>query len=122
MITLAGHLGRAAGILLWISALTPQVAMAVEAEKHADIQALMQETGMLANMNRTVELLMPQVINSLKKVNPNIPQATWDDFSRLGSEEFKKSLAELQEPVITIFDKNFTDGAPSIRPRSGRRW
>jgi uncharacterized protein len=110
MITLAGHLGRAAGILLWISALTPQVAMAVEAEKHADIQALMQETGMLANMNRTVELLMPQVINSLKKVNPNIPQATWDDFSRLGSEEFKKSLAELQEPVITIFDKNFTDG------------
>lgn len=83
--------------------------MAVEGEKHADIQALMQETGMLANMNRTIDLLMPQVIGSLKKINSNIPQAVWDDFARLGSEEFKKSLTELEEPVIAIFDKNFTD-------------
>jgi hypothetical protein len=109
MTTLAVQLGRAAGILLLISALSPQVAMAAEAEKHADIQTLMQETGMLANMNRMVDLVMPQVISSLKKINSNIPQAIWDDFARLGSEEFKKSLPELEEPVITIFDKNFTD-------------
>ena len=60
MTTVTATLGRAAAILLWISALPPQVAMAVEGEKHADIQALMQETGMLGNMNRTIDLLMPR--------------------------------------------------------------
>ena len=109
MTTLAAHLGRTVGVLLWFTVLEPQAAMAVDAQKHADIQALMQETGMLSNMNRTVELLLPQVIGNLKKVNSNIPQSAWDDFSRIGTEEFKKSLPELQEPVIAIFDKNFTD-------------
>ena len=109
MTTLARRLGRIAGVLLCITILQPQGAMAVEAQKHADIQALMRETGMLANMNRTVELMLPQVISNLKKINTNIPQAAWDDFARVGSEEFKKSLPELEEPVIAIFDKNFTD-------------
>ncbi|MBV9199846.1 MAG: DUF2059 domain-containing protein [Alphaproteobacteria bacterium] len=109
MTTVAHRLGRVAGILLCVGVLQPQAAMAVDAQKHADIQVLMQETGMLANMNRTVELMLPQVIGNLKKINSNIPQAAWDDFARIGAEEFKKSLAELEEPVITIFDKNFTD-------------
>jgi hypothetical protein len=109
MTTVARRIGAAAGVLFWITLLPPQAAMAVDAQKHADIQALMQETGMLANMNRTVELMMPQVIGNLKKINANIPQAAWDDFARLGTEEFKKSLAELEEPIIAIFDKNFTD-------------
>ena len=67
------------------------------------------------------------MISSLKKINPKIPQAVWDDFARLGSEEFKKSLNELEEPIIAIFDKNFTDEEIKqlivfIRRRSGRRW
>ena len=109
MTTVAARLGAAAGVLLWITLLQPQAAMAVDAQKHADIQALMQQTGMLANMNRTVELLLPQVIGNLKKMNANIPQSAWDDFARIGTEEFKKSLPELEGPVIAIFDKNFTD-------------
>jgi len=89
MSTLAAHLSRTVGLLLWFTVLQSQAAMAVDAQKHADIQALMQETGMLSNMNRTVELLLPQVIGNLKKVNSNIPQSAWDDFSRIGTEEFK---------------------------------
>jgi hypothetical protein len=109
MTMLARRLGRIAGILMCITVLQPQVAMAVDAQKHADIQSLMQETGMLANMNRTVELMMPQVIGNLKKINANIPRSAWDDFARIGTEEFKKSLSELEEPIVAIFDKNFTD-------------
>jgi hypothetical protein len=109
MTTLARRLGRVAGILLCITVVQPRGAMAVDAQKRADIQALMQETGMLANMNRTVELMLPQVIGNLRKINANIPQTAWDDFTRLGTEEFKKSLTELVEPIIAIFDKNFTD-------------
>jgi len=108
MTTVARRIGAAAGVLLWITLLQPPAAMAVDAQKHADIQALMQQTGMLANMNRTVELLLPQVIGNLKKVNANIPQSGWDDFARIGTEEFKKPLPELEEPIIAIFDKNFT--------------
>ena len=73
------------------------------------IQALMQEAGMFADMNRTLELQMPQVIGNLKKIHPDIPQAAWDDLARLSTEEFKKSLPEFEEPVIAILDKNFTE-------------
>ena len=109
MINVARRLGGIAGVLLTITVLQPQAAIAVDAQKHADIQALMQATGMFANMNRTIELLLPRVIGNFKKINSNIPQTAWDDFARIGSEEFKKSLSDLEEPVIAIFDKNFTD-------------
>jgi len=109
MTTVARRLGGIVGTLLAIAVLQPRTAIAVDAQKHADIQALMQETGMFADMNRTFELQMPQVIGNLKKKYSNIPQATWDDFARIGTEEFKKSLPEFEEPVIAILDKNFTD-------------
>jgi hypothetical protein len=109
MTTVARRLGGIVGTLLTIAVLQPRAAIAVDAQKHADIQALIQAAEMFADMNRTFELQMPQVIGNLKKTHSNIPQAAWDDLARLGTEEFKKSLPELEEPVIELFDKNFTD-------------
>jgi hypothetical protein len=108
MSSLAGHLGRVSGIAVWITALQPQVAMAVDAQKHADIQTLMRVTGMLANMNRMLEIFLPKMIDNFKKINPSIPEATWAELARLGADEFKKSVPELEEPVTAIFDENFT--------------
>jgi uncharacterized protein len=69
---------------------------------------LLKDTGMLANMSRMIDLLIPQIMGSLKKENPKIPDAVWDEFTGMCAEEMKRSLPELEEPVIAIYDANFS--------------
>ena len=108
MFDLAGRCGRIVGFVFVIGVLQPHIAAAIDAEKRADIQTLMKEVGTLASIDRAVDLMMPKVISNFKKVNPSIPEATWEELSRVGLDELKKSLPELQEPLIAIFDANFT--------------
>jgi len=37
-----------------------------------------------------------------------IPEATWNELILLAEDEMKKSAPELKEPLITIYDSNFT--------------
>ena len=102
------YYGRVVAVVMLITGLQIHDAAAMDAEKHANIEALLKDTGMLANMSRMIDLLIPQIMGSLKKENPKIPDAVWDEFTGMCTEEMKRSLPELEEPVIAIYDANFS--------------
>ena len=83
-------------------------ASAMDQEKHDNIRLLLQTTGSLGNVLKVVDIMMPQMISSLKKVNPKIPPELWDEFQKKGIEEFKSSVGELEEPTIAIYDANYS--------------
>jgi len=89
-------------------ALHPHVGAAIDATKRADIVALMKEMGTFTNMDRMIDIIVPTIIDNMQKVNPKIPQAVWDDLVVSAKDEMKKSANELEEPLITIYDANFT--------------
>jgi len=89
--------------------LHPNAGMAIDAEKRGDIVALFKEMGTFTNMDRMIEIIVPTIIGNLQKINPKIPQAVWDDLVVSAQDEMKKSANELEEPLITIYDNNFTD-------------
>jgi len=95
-------------IVLMISTLQTHGVAAMDAEKHANIEGLLKDMGMLSNMNRMIDLLVPQIIGNLRQVNRAIPDAAWDEFTGICTEEMKRSLPELEEPVIAIYDANFS--------------
>jgi hypothetical protein len=100
--------GRIVAVIMLITGLQTHDAAAMDAEKRANIEALLKDTGMLANMSRMIDLLIPQIMGSLKKENLKIPDAVWDEFTSMCAEEMKRSLPELEEPVIAIYDANFS--------------
>ena len=102
------YYGRVVAVVVLIGVLQTQGAAAMDAEKRANIEALLKDTGMLANMSRLIDLLVPQIMGSLKKENRKIPDAVWDQFTGICTEEMKRSLPELEDPVITIYDDNFS--------------
>jgi hypothetical protein len=109
MARIVGYCGRiVAVIVLMISVLQTHGATAMDAEKHANIEELLKDMGMLANMTQIIDLLTPQIIVNLKKINSEIPDTIWDEFTRVCTEEMKRSLPELEEPVIAIYDANFS--------------
>ena len=102
------YYGRLVAVIMLITGLQIHDAAAMDAEKHANIEALLKDTGMLANMSRMIDLLVPQIMGSLKNENPKIPDAIWDEFTGMCAEEMKRSLPELEEPVIAIYHANFS--------------
>jgi uncharacterized protein len=59
-------------------------------------------------MDRMVDIIVPTIIGNFRKVNPNIPEATWNELILVAVDEAKKSAPELKEPLITIYDSSFT--------------
>ena len=99
---------KVVAIVCWMSVLQPHVAAAIEADKHAEIEVLLKEMGTLSNMDRMVDIVVPTIIGNFRKVNPKIPDAVWKEFVLVAEDEMKKSASELTEPLITIYDTNFT--------------
>jgi uncharacterized protein len=108
MVRIVRYCGRVVAVVVLMTVLQTHDAAAMDAEKHANIEALLKDTGMLANMNRAIDLLVPQLMGNLKKINPEIPGALWNEFTDICTEEMKRSLPELEEPVIAIYDANFS--------------
>ena len=108
MARIVGYCGRLVAVVVLIAVLQTHDAAAMDVEKRANIEALLKDTGMLANMNRVIDLLIPQIIGGLKKQNREIPDAVWDQFTGICAEEMKRSLPELEEPIIAIYDANFS--------------
>jgi uncharacterized protein len=108
MSKLSGPCCRVAAILWSITVLQPYPAAAMDAQKHAAIEQLIKDMGLQANLDRLIDVLLPPTIANLKKINPSIPQAVWDEFTRIGADEFKRALPELTEPLVVVYDSNFT--------------
>src|SRR5271169_2482310 len=71
------YYGRVVAVVVLMTVLQTHDAAAMDAEKHANIEALLKDSGMLANMSRVIDLLVPQFMDNLKKINPKIPDALW---------------------------------------------
>ena len=84
-------------------------AMAMDPAKHEDIKALLELTGALHRSQAMINLLVPQLIGIVKKANPNIPASVLDTVSRDLIDEMNRAMPELEEPMIAIYDANFTD-------------
>jgi len=108
MKTVIGHCGQVVAVLLLMTVLQTHGVAAMDAEKRANIEILLKDTGMLANMNQMIDLLTPQIMRNLKQVNREIPAAVWDEFTDICTAEMKRSLPEPEEPVIAIYDANFS--------------
>jgi len=108
MVRVVCYCARVLAVILLMTPLQTHSVAAMDAEKRGNIEALLRDTGMLANMNRMIDLLTPQIIGGLEKTNAEIPAAVWDEFTGICTEEMKRSLPELEEPVIAIYDANFS--------------
>jgi len=108
MKNLLGHCGKVIAIACWMSVFQPHAVAAIDAERRAEIEVLLKEMGALANMDRIVDILVPTIIGDFRKVYPKIPDAVWNEFILVAEDELKKLLPELKEPIITIYDTNFT--------------
>jgi len=102
------YYGGIAAVVLLMIAPQSHGAATVDAEKHAKIEALLEDTGMLENTNRIIDLLVPKIINNFRAMNKKVPDPIWDEFTRIGIEEMKRALPELKEPIIAIYDANFS--------------
>jgi len=102
------YCGRIAAAIMIISLVQTQGVAAMDAEKRANIEVLLKGNGMLANMPQIIDLLIPQIIGDFKKINSEIPDKIWDEFIKVGIAELKRSLPELEEPVIAMYDANFS--------------
>jgi len=54
-------------IVLMAGVLQTHGVAAMDAEKRANIEALLKDMGMLANMTQIIDLLTPRIIGNLKK-------------------------------------------------------
>ena len=69
MARIVSYYGRVVVVVGLISLLQTQGAAARDAEKRANIEALLKDTGMIANRSRLIDVLVPQIMGSLKKEN-----------------------------------------------------
>jgi uncharacterized protein len=83
-------------------------AVPMDQEKHRDIEKLVQMTGTLQNATAVLDRLLPQMIDLIRKANPEIPQQVLDLLAKDGKDEFHKALPELVEPIIAIYDANYS--------------
>jgi hypothetical protein len=102
------YCGRVVAVIVLITVLQTHGVAAMDAEKRANIEALLKDTGMLANMSRLIDLLIPQIMGNLQKENRKIPDAVWEEFTGICTDKMKRSLPELEEPVVAIYDANFS--------------
>jgi hypothetical protein len=83
-------------------------AAAMDQQKHDDIAALMRLTGAADNMRRVIDLVFPQIMGSMKQLKPELPAALWEFLQREAQDEFERSVGELEEPTIAIYDSAFS--------------
>ena len=83
-------------------------AVPMDQEKHRDIEKLVEMTGTIQNAMTVLDRMLPQMIEVIRKANPEIPQQVLDALANDGKEEFHKALPELIEPMIAIYDKNYS--------------
>jgi hypothetical protein len=83
-------------------------AMATDEEKHQNIAKLVEMTGTLQNATALLDRMLPQMIDVIRKSNPEIPPQVLDALEKDGKDEFHKALPELIEPIIAIYDANYS--------------
>ena len=105
----------------------PATVVAMEAEKREDIRRFLQITDSLHSVQQGVIDGLPQIIDQFKKSHPNIPESVLNDMKEVGIAEIKTAIPELEEPMIVIYDDNFTaaeikDLLTFFRTAIGRKW
>ena len=88
------HLMAAIGVICLLGGL----AHAQETQKQKDIRKLLQITG----SGELGTQVMNQMIGSMKKAMPNVPDKFWNDFMK------EVHTGELVDLIVPIYDRNLT--------------
>jgi uncharacterized protein len=86
----------------------PETGAAMDRAKYEDLKSLLQAMDSLKRVRQTIDLVLPQILAKLKEGKPNIPDTVWDQLSREAEEQFRAASSEFEEPLIVIYDDNFT--------------
>ena len=108
MARIVRYCGRLVAVVVLIAVLQTHDAAAMNAEKRANIEALLKDTGLVTNTNRIIDLLVPQVMVISRSQIQKLTTVYGYEFTAVCTEEMKKSLPELEEPIIAIYDANFS--------------
>lgn len=88
------HLMAAVGVICLLAG----PAHAQESQKQKDIRKLLQITG----SGELGTQVMNQMIGSMKKAMPNVPDKFWNDFMK------EVHTSELVDLIVPIYDRNLT--------------
>ncbi len=102
-------MGLAAALVAAFVAGAPIDALAMDQAKHDDIKELLQLAGILKRAQTMADAMLPGIWEVVRKANPDIPQSVLDHTAVIVRDELDKALPELEEPIIAIYDANFTD-------------
>jgi uncharacterized protein len=83
-------------------------ALPTDQAKHRDIEKLVDMMGTVQNATTVIDRMLPQMIDVIRKSNPEIPQTVLDALEADGKDEFHKAIPELIEPIIAIYDSNYS--------------
>lgn len=83
-------------------------ARSMDQEKHQNIAKILEMTGTVQNAMSVLDQMLPQLMDLIRKANPEIPQQVLDALEKDGKDEFHKSVPELIEPIIAIYDANYS--------------
>ena len=87
-----------AAVLILIFACASVARADIAPEKRKEIEKMLQLTG----MEKLMAQVKGQMINSLKREMPNVPEDFWTRFEK------KMDVHELTEKIIPLYDKYYT--------------
>jgi uncharacterized protein len=83
-------------------------ALSMDQQKHQDIAKLVELTGAMQNMTSAVDIMLPRMMDLIRKSNPRISPEVLESLEKDGRDEFHKAIPELIEPIIAIYDANYS--------------
>lgn len=79
------------------------------ADKQGKIRELIEITGSLKLGEQVMNTLMPQLFEMLRKANRDIPAEAMAAIEAAATDEMRKAMPELLEPMVRLHDRHFTE-------------
>jgi hypothetical protein len=89
----------------------PVSAQTVSPQQRADIKQLLEVTGAAALGRQMAEILIPPLLQTLRKMDPNVPDRAVAAIREVLNEEMSKMLTgpgSIEDDMISLYAKQFT--------------
>jgi hypothetical protein len=101
-------IARRGTLLVFLILSAPGTGAAMDQAKHDDIKLLVKELHELDDALKGFDASLKRSIDGFRKQKPNIPDTVWDAAIEDARQEFVALLPDLEEPIIAIYDANYT--------------
>ena len=76
--------------------------------KNKDILTMLKISGQLEASEQVISVMVPQLIQLIKSVNPELPEADLKMIMTQLELDLKKEVPELLKSLVPVYDKHFT--------------